>query len=90
MTSVLGINFGSSYASIAIIGKEGHAECIANEEGERQIACAISYNGEEVVSPSRRGRRSLLAPSSSSVTAAPALVGLLALGCRAWGLAGWP
>ena len=30
--------------------EEGHAECIANEEGERQIACAISYNGEEVVS----------------------------------------
>ena len=29
--------------------QEGHASCIANEEGERQIACAISYNGEEVV-----------------------------------------
>jgi heat shock protein 1/8 len=26
------------------------AECIANEDGERQIACAISFNGEEVVS----------------------------------------
>lgn len=30
--------------------QEGHASCIANEEGERQIACAISYNGEEIVS----------------------------------------
>ncbi|KAJ9124914.1 hypothetical protein QFC24_002843 [Naganishia onofrii] len=46
--AVLGINFGQSYASIAVIGKEGHASCIANEDGERQIACAISYNGEEV------------------------------------------
>ncbi|OXB37682.1 hsp71-like protein [Cryptococcus neoformans] len=46
--SVLGINFGQSYASIAVIDKEGHPTCIANEEGERQIACAISYAGEQV------------------------------------------
>ena len=26
------------------------AECIANEDGERQIACAVSFNGEEIVS----------------------------------------
>ncbi|ORX33520.1 putative heat shock protein HSP60 [Kockovaella imperatae] len=45
---VLGVNFGQSYASIAVIDKEGHPLCIANEEGERQIACAISYAGEEV------------------------------------------
>lgn len=45
---ILGINFGQSYASIAVIDKEGHASCIANEEGERQIACAISYVGEQV------------------------------------------
>lgn len=30
--------------------QEGHPTCIANEEGERQIACAISYVGEQVVS----------------------------------------
>ncbi|TYJ58167.1 hypothetical protein B9479_000991 [Cryptococcus floricola] len=46
--SILGINFGQSYASIAVIDKEGHPTCIANEEGERQIACAISYAGEQV------------------------------------------
>ncbi|WVR04317.1 hypothetical protein IAU60_001317 [Kwoniella sp. DSM 27419] len=45
---ILGINFGQSYASIAVIDKEGHPTCIANEEGERQIACAISYAGEQV------------------------------------------
>lgn len=48
--AVLGVNFGQSYASIAVIDKEGHPLCIANEEGERQIACAISYAGEQVVS----------------------------------------
>lgn len=30
--------------------KEGKAECIANEDGERQIASAISFYGEELVS----------------------------------------
>lgn len=47
-SAILGINFGQSYASIAVIDKEGHPECIANEEGERQIACAISYSGEQI------------------------------------------
>lgn len=27
------------------------AECIANEDGERQIACAVAFQGEEMVSP---------------------------------------
>ncbi|TFK62385.1 actin-like ATPase domain-containing protein [Pluteus cervinus] len=44
---VVGINFGNSYASIAVFTKEGLAECIANEDGERQIACAIAFHGEE-------------------------------------------
>ncbi len=47
---VVGINFGNSYASISVLNKEGNADCIANEDGERQIACAISFNGEEIVS----------------------------------------
>ncbi|KXN86254.1 hypothetical protein AN958_10307 [Leucoagaricus sp. SymC.cos] len=45
---VVGINFGNSYASIAVFTKGGLAECIANEDGERQIACAISFHGEEM------------------------------------------
>ncbi|KZT33147.1 actin-like ATPase domain-containing protein [Sistotremastrum suecicum HHB10207 ss-3] len=43
-STVVGINFGNSFASIA----ENQAECIANEDGERQIACAVSFFGEEV------------------------------------------
>ncbi|KAG8869170.1 Hsp70 protein that interacts with Zuo1p [Tulasnella sp. 331] len=46
--TVIGINFGDNYASIAVINKENQPECIANEDGERQIACAISYNGQEL------------------------------------------
>ncbi|KAI0249447.1 Hsp70 protein-domain-containing protein [Lactifluus subvellereus] len=45
--TVIGINFGNSFASIAVLTKEGLPECIANEDGERQIACAISFHGEE-------------------------------------------
>ncbi|KAH9828980.1 actin-like ATPase domain-containing protein [Rhodofomes roseus] len=46
--TVVGINFGNSYASIAVLAKEGSADCIANEDGERQIACAVAFLGEEV------------------------------------------
>ncbi|KAF8325431.1 Hsp70 protein-domain-containing protein [Cantharellus anzutake] len=46
--AIVGINLGNAYASIAVINKEGKPHCIANEDGERQIACAISYAGEEV------------------------------------------
>ncbi|KAI0271315.1 Hsp70 protein-domain-containing protein [Gloeopeniophorella convolvens] len=45
--TVIGINLGNAFASIAVLNKEGQAECIANEDGERQIACAISFHGEE-------------------------------------------
>ncbi|KAG8839652.1 Hsp70 protein that interacts with Zuo1p [Serendipita sp. 400] len=45
---VVGINFGNSYASIAVLNKDGIPDCIANEDGERQIATAMSFYGEEV------------------------------------------
>ncbi|KAG9105357.1 Hsp70 protein that interacts with Zuo1p [Ceratobasidium sp. 392] len=45
--AVIGINFGNAYASIAVINNEGQADCIANEDGERQIAAAVSYFGLE-------------------------------------------
>ncbi|KAJ3513620.1 hypothetical protein NLJ89_g2852 [Agrocybe chaxingu] len=45
---VVGINFGNSYASIAVFTKEGLADSIANEDGERQIACAVAFHGEEM------------------------------------------
>ncbi|GAA5967660.1 hypothetical protein JCM3765_005843 [Sporobolomyces pararoseus] len=47
---LLGLNFGQSFSSVAIIDKEGLADCIANDDGERQIASALSFNGTEVYS----------------------------------------
>ncbi|KAF9070436.1 Hsp70 protein-domain-containing protein [Rhodocollybia butyracea] len=46
--ALVGINFGNSFASIAVFTKDGLAECIANEDGERQIASALSFFGEEM------------------------------------------
>ncbi len=62
---VVGINFGNSYASIAVLNKASCAsslafgvadaqqdhvpDCIANEDGERQIATALSFHGEQMV-----------------------------------------
>merc|ERR1712093_171735 len=45
--TVVGINFGGSASSIAIISKEGLPDIIANDDGERQISNALSFAGEE-------------------------------------------
>ena len=46
--TVLGIAFGNSTTQIAYISRSGVPECIANEDGERQIPSILSYSeGEE-------------------------------------------
>lgn len=47
--NVLAINYGSAFASLAIIDNDGKPSCIAEESGNRQIAAAIAYSGEQVV-----------------------------------------
>ncbi|GAA5861006.1 hypothetical protein JCM8547_008004 [Rhodosporidiobolus lusitaniae] len=47
---LLGLNFGQSFSSVSIIDKEGLADCIANDDGERQIATALSFSGSEFYS----------------------------------------
>jgi molecular chaperone DnaK (HSP70) len=47
-STVLGIAFGNSTTQIAYISRSGVPECIANEDGERQIPSILSYSeGEE-------------------------------------------
>jgi molecular chaperone DnaK (HSP70) len=47
-STVLGIAFGNSTTQIAYISRGGVPECIANEDGERQIPSMLSYSdGEE-------------------------------------------
>lgn len=64
---VVGISFGDSYASISVVNKEGQPECIANENGERQIACAVSFNGQEVY-VGNQARPQLVKNSQNTIT----------------------
>ncbi|KAJ2957918.1 hypothetical protein NQZ79_g6441 [Umbelopsis isabellina] len=45
--NVIGINFGTSYSSIAYMSKDGRTDCIANEDGDRQIASVLAFTGQE-------------------------------------------
>ncbi|KAJ3488754.1 hypothetical protein NLI96_g2605 [Meripilus lineatus] len=72
--TVVGINFGNSYASIAVLTKEGSADCIANEDGERQIACAISFHGEETYI-GNQAKHQLVKNSQNTITGFRNLLG---------------
>lgn len=45
--AIVGINFGQTASSIALINKDGTADCIANDDGERQIPSVISFSGNQ-------------------------------------------
>lgn len=46
--TALGISFGNSTTQIAFISRASVPECLANEDGERQIPSILSYSeGEE-------------------------------------------
>lgn len=47
-TIVVGINFGQTASSVSLINKDGSADCIANDDGERQIPSVVSYSGAQV------------------------------------------
>jgi len=51
--TVIGINFGTSYSSIAYINQDGRPDCIANEDGDRQIASVITFSGVEELTGTR-------------------------------------
>ncbi|KAL1940510.1 hypothetical protein VTO73DRAFT_7945 [Trametes versicolor] len=74
LPSVVGINFGNSYASISVLAKEGGAECIANEDGERQIACAIAFHGEELYI-GNQAKHQLVKNSQNTITSFRNLLG---------------
>ncbi|KAI0638747.1 actin-like ATPase domain-containing protein [Trametes polyzona] len=74
LPTVVGINFGNSYASIAVLAKEGGADCIANEDGERQIACAIAFHGEELYI-GNQAKHQLVKNSQNTITGFRNLLG---------------
>ncbi|CAG8442725.1 12309_t:CDS:2 [Acaulospora morrowiae] len=44
---IIGLRIGQSYSSIAIINKDKRVDCIANEDGERQIPTMVAFSGDE-------------------------------------------
>ncbi|CCG82562.1 Heat shock protein 70 homolog C57A7.12 [Taphrina deformans PYCC 5710] len=44
-STVIGLGFGNTTSAISYTNREGKAECIANEEGNRSIPSALSYVG---------------------------------------------
>lgn len=53
---LVGISFGTLYSSVAIIGKDGWGETIANEDGDRNIPSyyAFTGHGEELAGSQAR------------------------------------
>ncbi|KAI0353235.1 actin-like ATPase domain-containing protein [Trametes cingulata] len=74
LPTVVGINFGNSYASVAVLTKEGGADCIANEDGERQIACAVAFHGEEMY-VGNQAKHQLVKNSQNTITGFRNLLG---------------
>ena len=65
--TVLGIAFGNSTTQIAYISRGGVAECIANEDGERQIPSILSYSeGQEYHGGQAKGQ--LVRNAANTVT----------------------
>ncbi|KAI9013190.1 heat shock protein 70 family [Gaertneriomyces semiglobifer] len=52
----VGLSFGTLYSSVAIVGKDGRGETIANEDGERNIPSyyAFTNHGEELAGSQAR------------------------------------
>ncbi|KAF9201489.1 Hsp70 protein that interacts with Zuo1p [Haplosporangium sp. Z 27] len=44
---VIGINFGSTNSSIAVLAPNGHFNVIANADGERMIPTVVGFSGDE-------------------------------------------
>ncbi|CAG8551502.1 2631_t:CDS:2 [Cetraspora pellucida] len=65
--SIIGLRIGQSYSSIAIINKDGRADCIANEDGERQIPTLVAFAGEEELAGTQ-AKTQLLSNSKNTVS----------------------
>ncbi|RGB44007.1 heat shock protein 70 family [Rhizophagus diaphanus] len=64
---IIGLRIGQSYSSIAIINKDGRADCIANEDGERQIPTMVAFSGEEELTGTQ-ARVQLLSNAKNTIT----------------------
>ncbi|KAG9302927.1 hypothetical protein G9A89_022344 [Geosiphon pyriformis] len=71
---VIGLRIGQSYSSIAIINKDGRADCIANEDGERQIPTVVAFSRDEEFTGTQ-AKAQLLRNSKNTITQFRNLIG---------------
>ncbi|CAI2175561.1 693_t:CDS:2 [Funneliformis geosporum] len=64
---IIGLRIGQSYSSIAIINKDERADCIANEDGERQIPTMVAFSGDEELTGTQ-AKVQLLSNSKNTIT----------------------
>ncbi|CAG8596552.1 10819_t:CDS:2 [Ambispora gerdemannii] len=71
---VIGLRIGQSYSSIAVNNKDGRADCIANQDGERQIPTVVAFSGDEEFTGSQ-AKAQLLRNSKNTITQFRNLIG---------------
>ncbi|KAF9585867.1 Hsp70 protein that interacts with Zuo1p [Lunasporangiospora selenospora] len=62
---VIGINFGNTNSSIAVLGSNGHFNVIANADGERQIPSVVGFVGDEEVSGTQALQQAVRNPKNT-------------------------
>ncbi|KAG0227997.1 heat shock protein 70 family [Mortierella sp. GBAus27b] len=62
---VIGINFGSTNSSIAVLAPNGHFNVIANADGERMIPSVVGFTADEEVSGTQALQQALRSPKNT-------------------------
>lgn len=53
-SNFIGISYGTQYATVSVIEKEGKVTTIANEDGERNIPCYVEFTEHEEVNKQKK------------------------------------
>ncbi|KAF9366869.1 Hsp70 protein that interacts with Zuo1p [Mortierella sp. NVP85] len=62
---VIGINFGSTNSSIALLAPNGHFNVIANADGDRMIPSVVGYDGDEEFSGTQALQQAVRNPKNT-------------------------
>ncbi|KAF9173831.1 Hsp70 protein that interacts with Zuo1p [Mortierella sp. AD010] len=65
METVIGINFGSTNSSIAVLAPNGHFNVIANADGERMIPSVVGFSNDEEVSGTQALQQAVRNPKNT-------------------------
>ncbi|KAF9934651.1 Hsp70 protein that interacts with Zuo1p [Linnemannia zychae] len=62
---IIGINFGSTNSSIAVLAPNGHFNVIANADGERMIPSVVGFSGDEEFSGTQALQQAVRNPKNT-------------------------